>query len=151
MRYGYNRPMATLASEKELPQNLWHWFKGSWTDRLLLLLSLVAIISSSQWIHTAVNSGPPMLMIYHDDQLLARYPLSADAEPIHFHAEGELGTSEILIDRHGARFLSSPCTTGYCVAHGARHEQGDVIACVPNRILLTVEGRGSQSLDAVVE
>jgi hypothetical protein len=151
MRYGYNGPMATLASENDLSQNLWHWFKGSWADRLLLLVSLIGIAVSWQWIHTVVSSGPPMVMIYHDDQLLARYPIPENGEPIHFHAAGSLGDSEILINAEGARFLSSPCNSNYCVAHGARKEHGDIIACVPNRILIAIEGSEENSLDAIVE
>ncbi len=145
--------MATLTREEMDNQPLWYWFKGSWADRLLLLLCIALIIASWQWIHASVSSGPPMAMIYHGEKLLARYPLASDGEPIHFHAEGELGVSEILIDRHGARFLSSPCTTHYCVAHGARNTHGDIVACVPNRILIAIEGSGNAhtSLDAIVE
>ena len=151
MRYGYNGPMATLASENDLPQNLWQWFKGSWMDRLILLISLIGIFASWQWIHAYVSSGPPMVMIYHDDQLLARYPIPEEGKVIHFHAGGELGDSEILIDTKGARFVSSPCSSGYCIAHGQRKEHGDIIACVPNRILIAIEGSDANALDAIVE
>lgn len=94
-----------------------------------------------------------MVMIYHDDVLLARYPIPENGKPIHFHARGELGVSEIVIDADGARFLSSPCTTGYCLSRGHRKEHGDIIACVPNRILIAIEGSrsGDTPLDAIVE
>ena len=98
-----------------------------------------------------VNSGPPMVMIYHDEQLLARYPIPENGEPIHFNAAGSLGDSEILIDAGGVRFLNSPCSSRYCVAHGARKEHGDIIACVPNRVLIVIEGSNEQALDAIVE
>jgi hypothetical protein len=145
--------MATLAAENGLKQNLWYWFRGSWTDRILLLLSLAGIFYTWQWVHTEVSSGPPLVMIYHDKQLLARYPFPEDGETIHFHAEGELGTSEIVIGSDGVRFLSSPCTTEYCVSRGERKEHGDIIACVPNRILIVIEGDRSrnEALDAIVE
>ncbi len=145
--------MATLASENTTKQNLWHWFKGSWTDRLLLLASLITIFYAWQWIDAEVSSGPPLVMIYHDDKLLARYAFPEDGKPIHFHAKGELGISEIVIDADGARFLSSPCTTEYCVSRGHRKKHGDIIACVPNRILIAIEGSHKQNgtLDAIVE
>ena len=129
-----------------------HWFKGSQTDRLILLISLVGIFFSWQWIHAAIGSGPPMVMVYHDETLLARYPIPEKGEPIRFLAKGELGESEILIDSSGARFISSPCTTRYCVTRGHRKEHGDVIACVPNRIMIAIEGADdSSALDAIVE
>jgi len=150
---GYNAAMATFAPQKiNGEMQIRHCFKGSWTDRFLLLLALAAIFFAWQQIHSKIGSGPPMVMIYHDDQLLARYPIPEEGEPIHFHAAGELGTSEIVIDRNGARFVSSPCSSAYCVAHGPRKEHGDVIACVPNRILIAIEGSHNDGfLDAVVE
>lgn len=145
--------MATLAPQKINGETqIRHCFKGSWTDRLLLLLALAAIFYAWHQIHSEIGSGPPMVMIYHDDQLLARYPIPEEGEPIHFHAAGELGSSEIVIDRNGARFVSSPCSSGYCVAHGSRKAHGDIIACVPNRILIAIEGTSStKTLDAIVE
>ncbi|MDX8402899.1 MAG: NusG domain II-containing protein [Mariprofundaceae bacterium] len=146
--------MATLASENKSTQNLWHWFKGSWTDRLLLLITLIGIFYAWQWIHAEIGSGPPLVMIYHDDKLLARYPFpQAGEEAIHFHAEGEIGTSEIVIGPDGVHFLHSPCTTQYCVSRGERKKHGDIIACVPNRILIAIEGArsGYEGLDAIVE
>lgn len=145
--------MATLAPHNgvEEPRPL-KWFKGSWTDRVLLIISLILIASSWQWIHAAVSSGPPMVLIYHDDTLLARYPIPEDGKAIHFHAHGELGDSEILIDRNGARFVSSPCSGQYCVSHGQRKEHGDIIACVPNRIMIAIEAsESSDTLDAIIE
>lgn len=144
--------MTTPAAQAIDTKALWHWFLGSWIDRILLLLSLFAIVLSWQWIHAMVSSGPPMVMIYHDDKLLARYPIPEEGEPIHFHAEGELGDSEILIDRNGVRFLSSPCSSQQCIASGRRKEHGDIIACVPNRIMIAIEGaNNSATFDAVVE
>jgi len=145
--------MATIASHNDVEEpRLLNWFKGSWTDRILLLLSLIGIAMSWQWIHTAIGNGPPMVMIYHNDMLLARYPIPENGEAIHFHAHGELGDSEILIDKNGARFVNSPCTTRYCVARGQRKEHGDVIACVPNHIMIAIEGStDANALDAVIE
>lgn len=145
--------MATLAPQNGIVDPpLRHCFKGSWIDRILLLLSLAGILLSWQWIHAAVSSGPPQVMIYHNSTLLARYPIPQNDETIHFHAAGELGDSEILINKNGARFVSSPCTSQYCVLRGQHREHGDVIACVPNRIMIAIEASNeADALDAIVE
>jgi len=149
--------MATLASEnssgQKLWRKLWFWLKGSWTDRLLLLASLAGIFYAWQWIHTEVRSGPAMVAIYHDELLLAQYPFPEPGKTLHFDAEGELGISEIIIDSEGVHFASSPCKTQFCISNGHRSEGGDIIACVPNRILVTIKGSrdSSSHFDAIVE
>jgi len=149
--------MATLASEngsgQKLWRELWFWLKGSWTDRAILLISLATIIYAWQWIHHEVSSGPATVMIYHDETLLAQYPFPEQGAPIHFKAEGKLGISNIIIGSNGVHFSSSPCTTQFCVINGHRSEGGDIIACVPNRILVSIKGSrlSGSHFDAIVE
>jgi len=125
---------------------------GTMTDNLLLLLSLAGIAAAWFIIHTSIGAGPPTAYIYHGDILLATYPLPEDDRIIHFDADGEIGTSEIIIDRLGARMAHSPCPTQYCVLSGAHKHIGDQIACVPNHILISIRGGDKQGgLDAVAE
>ncbi|MFC1567673.1 NusG domain II-containing protein [Pseudomonadota bacterium] len=149
--------MVTLASEdgsgQKLWHGLWHWLKGSWTDRMLLLISLAGILYAWQWIHTEAGTGPAMVEIYHDEVLLAQYPFPEPGKIIHFEAEGELGISEIIIDSEGVHFSSSPCRTQYCISNGRHSEGGEIIACVPNRILIAIKGSriNGSHYDAMVE
>ncbi len=126
--------------------------KGTWTDRLLLLVSLAAIMAGWIMIQAYVSSGPAMAEIYHADTLVATYPLPQKGEPpIHLQVEGELGPSEIVIDEQGARIASSPCATQRCVLSGPHRHAGDMVACVPNRILITLRGHAESGFDAIVE
>jgi len=120
---------------------------------MLLLISLAAILYAWQWIHYEVSAGPAMIEIYHDKVLLAQYPFPQPGRNILFDAEGALGISKIFIDSKGVHFSSSPCTTQYCVLNGHHSESGDIIACVPNRILVTIKGSriNSGHYDAIVE
>lgn len=125
---------------------------GTLMDNILLLLSLLGIVVAWFAIHASISSGPPTAYIYHDEILLATYPLPADDRVIHFDADGKLGTSEIVIDRHGARMAHSPCPTQHCVLSGAHRHIGDMIACVPNHILISIRGADTMGgLDAVAE
>jgi len=90
-----------------------------------------------------------MVTIYHDRVQLAQYPLHVQ-KPIHFTARAELGDSEIIIDGNGVAFLESPCRNKLCILAGHKHRIGDVIACVPNRILVAING-AAKRFDAVVE
>jgi len=123
--------------------------KGTWADRFLLLLALIGIGLSWQLVHMLAGSGEAMVTIFHDQTQLAQYPLHTK-KPLHFMAKGTLGVSEIVIDDNGVYFLESPCRNKLCILAGHKHEIGDMIACVPNRILVAVNGAATR-FDAVVE
>jgi len=126
--------------------------QGTRVDRLLLLAALTAVVVAWLLIQSLMASGPAVAAVFHGDTLLATYPLPLPGEPaIHFEAEGELGISEILIDQRGARIVASPCATQQCVLSGVHRHAGDMIACVPNRILVTIRGSTEARFDAIVE
>ncbi len=126
--------------------------KGSWADRLLLLIALITVVASWFIIQANIAAGPAMAEIYHDDTLLASYPLPKQGEPaITLQVEGDLGLSDIVIDEHGARIASAPCASQRCVLSGSHSHAGDIIACVPNKILITLRGSAASSFDAIVE
>jgi hypothetical protein len=53
---------------------------------------------------------------------------------------GPLGETVVELRGGRARVLSSPCTNQTCVAAGAIHSRGQWIACLPNRVLVSVSG-----------
>jgi len=143
-----------IATQHMPPQSLLQLLRGTWTDRILLIVSLVAIAMAWFLIQGLIASGPPMAEIYHGDTMLASYRLPEAGQPtIHFEAAGDLGISEIVIDidAKGVRMTASPCTSKRCVLSGTHRHAGDLIACVPNRILVTIRGSRANNLDAVVE
>jgi len=125
---------------------------GNRADRLLLALALVGIGLCWQFIHARLAGGQPMVTIYHGRTLLARYPLHV-RQPVHYTALGDLGPAEIEIDERGVHFTDSPCHGKNCIRAGHRHRIGDVIACVPNRILVAINGGHDSRMgfDAVAE
>jgi hypothetical protein len=66
------------------------------------------------------------------------HPLSATE---HFSVSGPLGETFIEIKDGKARITDSPCENKTCVASGAIHGEGAFVACLPNRVILTVESR----------
>jgi hypothetical protein len=141
--------MVTLATDLPLRQNV---LKGTWTDRMLLLTALLCIVLSWFVIQANIAAGPAMAEVYYDNTLMATYPLPQKGQaPIHFQLEGKLGLSEVVIDEQGVRISSSPCSSQRCVLSGSHRHAGDMIACVPNRILITLRGSSASRFDAIVE
>ena len=62
--------------------------------------------------------------------------------------EGLIGTSRLLIEDGRVRFVDSPCHGRYCVHAGWLSQSGQVAACLPNGVVVEVEG-GERSYDAI--
>jgi hypothetical protein len=70
------------------------------------------------------------------------FPLDAEER---IEAPGPLGTTVVEIRGGQARVVASPCTNQLCVSAGAIRRRGQWIACLPNSVLVTVEGREDRS------
>lgn len=71
-------------------------------------------------------------------------------EPGVLTLEGDLGPTRVEVDAAGGvRFLESPCPQQLCRTLGRIHRAGEAVVCVPNRVLLELEGAPAGGLDAV--
>jgi len=128
--------------------------KGTWTDRILLVFLLIGIAFLWFQIEKTLSHGLPTAYVYHGKTLLASYPLPKGDKVTHVAAEGEIGVSDIEISKHGIHFVSSPCTTHYCMLSGHKKHTGSVVACVPNHIMVVIRGASDDTqphFDAVTE
>jgi hypothetical protein len=64
--------------------------------------------------------------------------------------EGPLGTSQVEVGPRGARVAASPCANQLCVRQGWIRRQGEIVACLPNRLMLRIAaGPDRPEVDAV--
>ena len=94
------------------------------------------------------QAGPVQVLVYRDNHLLARYPLSAQAE---FTVDGAHGAVRVRIAGGRAHIVSSSCPNKICMATGAVSSPGATIACAPNHVLLQLIGGKKDSPDAVAQ
>lgn len=76
--------------------------------------------------------------------------LSLD-QPQKVQIDGPMGSSEVEIGVRGARIIRAPCPHGICVRRGWVRREGEVVVCVPNRLVLTIiGGKERNDVDAVI-
>ena len=64
---------------------------------------------------------------------------------------GPLGNTTVRIENGAARIIASPCPNQTCIAGHPIAEKGDWNACLPNEIMLRIDGdAGDDEVDAVV-
>lgn len=67
-------------------------------------------------------------------------------------AAGPLGETEIIVENGAVRIGSSPCPHHYCQRMGSIDRKGEILVCVPNRIVVSITGGSEQdSLDGVTQ
>jgi len=103
-----------------------YWVIGLLTLALILSLGL------------SLNRKPgAQVLVYTGDKLAFAGPLQQDRR---LEFEGPLGTTQVDISGGQVRVIASPCPRKICIGMGEVHRSGDLLACVPNRVVVRIEG-----------
>lgn len=112
-------------------------------DRLLAGLALFLVLIA----FGLVSGGSPgsRVEIRSGGRVVFVAPLN---EPRRVELSGPLGISVLQIEEGAVRVISSPCRHQVCVKMGAIRHGGEVLACVPNRLVVRVTGTGEETRPA---
>ena len=111
----------------------WHFLTVG--DSLILALLLLASLAGVLW-SFSVEPGQQFI-VTDGEQVLYLAPLSRFGR---VDVQGPLGTTRLVVDAQGVRISDAPCPLKLCMQMGPVRQVGELIACVPNRILVQVEG-----------
>ncbi len=111
------------------------WVRTTVLDRLVVVLLLVWVVASVLW--AAQRPAGAHVVVERDGQVVFSAPLS---EPRSARLSGPLGETVVEIEDGRARVISSPCPTKVCMGMGPASRYGDLLACVPNHLIVRIEG-----------
>ena len=94
------------------------------------------------------SHAPACVVIYRDNQRIARYPLSSPKE---ITLQGKVSSVTISIRDGSVRVLRADCPRQICVRAGAIRRSGQQIVCAPNHILIELETSSGKGLDAITQ
>lgn len=122
------------------------WRLMTVADRVLVLLLLV--LSGAGLLLVAFAPAGARLVVTDGERTLFAAPLDDQREVA---LEGPLGTSRLEISANGARITDAPCPRRVCMTMGPIRQSGELIACIPNRILVRVEAppAGESAFDLI--
>ena len=100
---------------------------------ILIALSLIALSGNGE--------GTPKAVIKVNDVEYI-YPLN---QPRELEFEGVIDKAHLVIHDGCIEFVESPCRDKICIHMGQARKDGDFLACLPNRIIVTVEGGKSDT------
>ena len=129
-------------------------FLRDWFPRLsmltrndrILIFSLVEIASFSFVKLFFVSNEGREALIKVGNGPVQRVSLKTDRR---INLEGEKGRAVIEIKEGRVRAVESSCFQKICVNTGWINKPVQNIICLPNKVLVTIEGKGSPKIDAV--
>ena len=110
----------------------------------ILLVAAVALLLLMRGRQTEETVSGPVAVVTVNGKEAGRYPLTDDGTfPLN-------GGSNVLVISDGEAWVSEAnCPDRICMGMGKISKSGEFIACLPNRLIITVEETGAQSPDAV--
>jgi hypothetical protein len=115
----------------------WHFMTAG--DWLVVLFLLTASLAGIAWV--AAAPGGTRVVVTSGKQILFTTPLD---QPRSVDLDGPLGQTHLVIDDQGVRITSSPCPRKICISMGTVRHAGDLLACVPNRILVYIDSPAAE-------
>lgn len=106
-----------------------------------IILIAVIILTAVLSFFVFQQSKDVQAVIYLNGEEYTRLSLNEDKEIL-------IDTVKILIKNGKIQMISSDCPDKVCVKTGAINKNGQVIACVPNKIVITVV-KGNDNVDGV--
>ena len=112
-----------------------------WVKRLTpfdcKLLIVIATLVALSFLLLLTQRAGARVVVSSDDQIVFVAPLDKDQR---VELDGPLGITVLQIENGGARVISSPCTQKICIHMGEARHTGDLLACVPNQLVIWIEG-----------
>jgi len=120
--------------------------KLSGGDKVLIGFCILFNVGLFYYFGSGMGQGS-WVVIEVDQKTVARYSLLKDRIT---HVKGPLGVTEVEIRDGKARILRSPCKLKVCIKSGYIQYADRISVCLPNKVVVRVEGNSQRGLDAVV-
>ena len=114
-------------------------------DFLLIGLILLIAVSVMGYHYLKEDTGMGKAVIRVDGELYGEYDLSKD-QTIDIQ-----GTNTLEIHDGKARMSSADCPDKLCVHQKAVSRDGESIICLPNKVVVSIEGGEDREMDAVAK
>ena len=108
---------------------------------ILILILLIIISAGILFAFLYFNDTPGNeIVIEAKGEIVERIPLqNYENKSKTFNIEGEIEVSKILVENGRVRMIESPCPNKVCVNTYWIENPGEIIACIPNNIIIRIE------------
>jgi len=115
----------------------------SWYDVVIISILLIGIFLT----FPAISSlSPKTVLVFEDNRIIAEYPIDQNRT---FDVKGKMGTIKVKVQNRSVSVCSSPCPHQLCIRQGHISKTNSQIVCIPNHILITIDAKKGEKIDAV--
>lgn len=111
-------------------------------DYLFIFIFLLCVIGSFFWAFQGKSVSPKLLVETPHEKWI--YDLQLDG---FYEFSGIIGKTGVVIENGEARVIDSCCPNKTCLASTPISKVGEWIACLPNKIILRIEGNINEKKD----
>ena len=115
-------------------------------DKVLITILLAFNLFLFSGVDFSTRQGD-WVVIEVDQKEVARLAL---AENRVLHVTGPLGETEVEVKDGQARIRRSPCSKKLCIKSGFIQYADRFSACLPNRVVVRIQGNSHRGIDAVL-
>jgi len=121
-----------------------------WDVIIIIGLVIISFIPETVIFITTYNKYNSFYVeVYSKGKLYKKLPLKKDAEKITFTLDNELGTNVIEINKAQVKITDANCPDKICVKAHAISKPGEVLICLPHKLVVKIIGEGKQETDEV--
>lgn len=119
-------------------------------DVILLVVLIVIGLISSAFAVMSKSTGQSVI-IESDGHMYGKYSLLTDAEiEVPYEAKnGHIESNVVIIKDGKVKVKSATCGNQVCVKHSQIDEAGESIICLPNKMVVRIEGKGGDGYDSI--
>ena len=111
---------------------------------LILILAILLMAGAYLLYTNLTRQTGGYAVAYVSGKEVARYPLALPNEAVITGKEG--GTNTLVIAGGQAKVTEASCPDGLCVNQGAVSYQNQTIVCLPNELVVQIEGGANAGL-----
>lgn len=116
-------------------------------DKILIGCLLLLSLASYPLFRTLMTAGS-QVQIETDGNIFQVFPLDSEQT---IAVPGPLGTTYVVIHDGAVHVSASPCHGKICVNTGEISYAGQLIVCVPNKVVVRVTGKEELPYDAMTQ
>jgi len=118
-------------------------------DVFLIIFFIVSSIALSFYVTTTTNSidyNNKYLIIKADNEILVRRDLPVEKKET-IRIKTKYGYNIIEIDKDVVRIIESDCHNQICVKDGSISKVGEVLVCLPHKLIVEIKGKSDSEVD----
>ena len=105
----------------------------------LAVITVAVVLIIQPWSAGASGRASEVVVEVNGEEVM-RVPLGGEARD--YYVEGFAGESHFRVEGGEVWMVDSACPDKLCVAMGRADQSGNSVVCLPNRVVLDLEGEG---------